>query len=90
MSADTTFFTGGHSKDAYDVNQWNYGGHGAPDKNELDNAYAAAMFDNSVSPAHLNVYFGADRFDNSGNATMGFWFFQNPISINANGTFTQR
>src|SRR3954469_9398263 len=42
-STDTTFFTGGQSKDRYDVSKWQYGGHGAPDKNELDNAYSAAM-----------------------------------------------
>src|SRR5207245_2099048 len=29
------------------------------------------------------LYFGADRFSNSGNTTMGFWFFKNKISPNA-------
>jgi len=26
------------------------------------------------------LYFGPDRFDNSGDAQQGFWFFQNPVS----------
>jgi hypothetical protein len=29
------------------------------------------------------LYFGADRFSNSGNTTMGFWFFKNKVSPNA-------
>jgi hypothetical protein len=27
------------------------------------------------------LYFGSDRFDNSGDAQQGFWFFQNPIGL---------
>jgi hypothetical protein len=39
------------------------------------------------------LYFGADRFSNSGNTTMGFWFFKNEITpvgpdASGNGTFT--
>src|SRR6185436_17437328 len=33
------------------------------------------------------VYFGADRFDNDGDAQIGFWFFQGNVGI-ANGDFT--
>src|SRR5258706_12568757 len=29
------------------------------------------------------LYTGLDRFDNSGDATAGFWFFQNAIGENA-------
>jgi len=34
------------------------------------------------------LYFGATRFSNSGNTTMGFWFFKNKVSLGANGAFT--
>jgi hypothetical protein len=27
------------------------------------------------------LFFGSDRFDNSGDAQQGFWFFQNPIAL---------
>jgi hypothetical protein len=30
---------------------------------------------------HLLVYAGLDRFDNSGDATAGFWFFGNQMPI---------
>src|SRR5207244_6611132 len=32
------------------------------------------------------LYAGLDRYDNSGDATAGFWFFQNPIGENPNVT----
>lgn len=34
------------------------------------------------------VYFGADRFSNSGDAAIGFWFFKNKVSVGSNGKFT--
>src|SRR5262249_15519704 len=37
---------------------------------------------------HTIINFGADRFDNVGSTSMGFWFFQNPISKNPNGAFS--
>ncbi|HEU5257263.1 MAG TPA: hypothetical protein VFU28_14820 [Vicinamibacterales bacterium] len=30
------------------------------------------------------LYFGSDRYDNSGDAQQGFWFFQNAISLGTN------
>ena len=39
-------------------------------------------FDPSVNCELL--YFGSDRFDNSGDAQQGFWFFQNPIGLGTN------
>src|SRR5262249_29951770 len=47
-------------------------------------AYAAAYTD--PSNGDLILYAGLDRFDNSGDATAGFWFFQNHISENPNVT----
>jgi uncharacterized repeat protein (TIGR01451 family) len=82
--ADGTYFTGGGSKDINDIGDWKYNALGAPDKDEITNAYAAAYTEGSST----YVYFGLDRFDGSGSANAGFWFFQNPISLNANGTFS--
>ena len=82
--ADSTYFTGGGSKDVNDIDEWKYNALGAPDKAEITNAYAAAYTEGSST----YVYFGLDRFDGSGSANAGFWFFQNPISLNANGTFS--
>jgi hypothetical protein len=35
------------------------------------------------------LYFASDRFDNSGDAQQGFWFFQNSVFAASNGTFEQ-
>jgi hypothetical protein len=56
----------------------------APDKDEISNAYAAAY----LSGNDLLFYFGADRFANNGDSQIGFWFFQNSITLNPNGTFS--
>ena len=55
-----------------------------PDKDEITNAYAAAY---NVA-GDLIIYFGLDRYANNGDAQVGFWFFQNPIGLNPNGTFS--
>src|SRR5207249_1100170 len=34
------------------------------------------------------LYFGADRLANNGDAQLGFWFFRNAVSPNADGTFS--
>ncbi len=75
--ADTTYFTGGGSKDVNDINQWAWTQNDqAPDKDEITNAYAAAYDKNG----NLILYFGLDRFANNGDAQVGFWFFKNPVT----------
>jgi len=86
---NATIFTGGGSKDPQDVSQWAWkdGAGGLPDKDNLLDSFAARY---SLTPsascpsggaATCDVlYFGSDRFDNSGDAQQGFWFFQNPVS----------
>ncbi|MFL5797039.1 MAG: hypothetical protein ACJ77A_03785, partial [Actinomycetota bacterium] len=52
------------------------------DKDEILNAYAiAARPTGALDPynGHTLLYFGAERFDNSGAAFMGFWFFQKKV-----------
>jgi hypothetical protein len=55
-----------------------------PDKDNITNAYAAAYTVNG----ELLIYFGADRFANDGDAQLGFWFFQENVSLNPNGSFS--
>src|SRR5688572_400410 len=81
---DTTYFTGGGSKDENDIPAWEITDNSVPDKDELLDAYAAVYVDEN---GDTWVYFGADRFDNEGDAQIGFWFFQDTIGI-ANGDFT--
>jgi hypothetical protein len=88
-AGSVTVFTGGGSKDDLDINGPLSGAGGwkhktdanVPDKNNITNAYAVAYnFNND-----LVIYAGADRFDTSGDAFMGFWFFQNQIGLGSGG-----
>src|SRR5215475_9326004 len=83
---NATIFTGGGSKDPMDLSSWAWKDQsgGLPDKDNLQDSFAARY------PAGSNdvLYFGSDRFDNSGDAQQGFWFFQNPVTLNGNGTFS--
>ena len=79
--APMTIFWRGGSKDIRDIPNWHYKDGSVPDKDDLTNAYAAAYEDNG----DLIVYFGADRFGNDGDAQMGFWFFQNDVTLNGDG-----
>jgi uncharacterized repeat protein (TIGR01451 family) len=49
--------------------------------NDISHAYAATYVDPNTG--HVLLYAGLDRYDNSGDATAGFWFFRNPIGENA-------
>ncbi|MHC5209432.1 MAG: hypothetical protein ACYTG2_01785 [Planctomycetota bacterium] len=81
----TTIFDGG-KKDTQDISQWSYKSSGGfPDKNNITNAYAAAY---ESAAGELIVYFGADRFSNTGDAYLGFWFFKDKIRLDEEtGTF---
>lgn len=86
-------FTGGGSKDERDISAggltgqvWQHQLGEPPDKNDIGHAFAAAYTDPANS--HLMVYFGADRFSNSGDAAIGFWFFKNKVSTAADGKFS--
>jgi uncharacterized repeat protein (TIGR01451 family) len=83
-AVDNTYFTGGGSKDENDVDEWARTTNDiAPDKDEILDAYAA-VYEQS---GDTWVYFGADRFDGSGDAQIGFWFFQDDIGLSG-GDFT--
>jgi hypothetical protein len=91
-SNDETF-TGGGSKDVRDTaaggltsQVWQHQLGEPPDKDDIGHAFAAAYTDPVTD--HLFVYFGADRFSNSGDSAIGFWFFKNAISTGPNGKFS--
>src|SRR5215204_4616741 len=77
---DATIFTGGGSKDTLDIPGWKHKDGSVPDKDNLLHGYAAQYGD--------NLYFGADRFDGNGTATLGVWFFQSNVAPQSNGTFS--
>ena len=78
---DNTYFTTGGSKDENNISSWKRTTTSvSPDKNELLDAYAAVY--KKADTGDTWVYFGADRFDNDGDAQIGFWFFQNNIGLN--------
>ena len=80
-NVDTTYFTGGGSKDIYDI-QGNWQDDqtsSAQPKADISDAFAAAYVDPANS--HLNVYFGADRYSNNGATFVGFWLLQNPLTF---------
>ena len=76
-------FTGG-SKDTLDVSQWAWDSQSGPDKDDILHAYAG-LYENGGDEITV---FGLDRFANNGDANVGFWFFQNAIGVNADGTFS--
>lgn len=86
------------SKDTLDISTWRFDLGSSPPKDDMLHAYAAAYkaTADSVSKTDpptssvddLLIYFGADRAAFNGTASLGFWFFKNPIERNnANGTF---
>jgi hypothetical protein len=79
-TGDTTYWTGGGSKDRNDISQWQWSANDqSPDKNDIENAFAAAYHDGTPTKHYL--YFGADRFTVNGDAQMGFWFLKNPVCL---------
>lgn len=84
--ASDRVFTGGGSKDVRDIsggNSWAHANGTPPDKNDIEHAFAGAYHDNG----DLLIYFGADRFTNNGDSAVGFWFFQDNVSANPDGSF---
>src|SRR5215208_4905281 len=75
-----TIFVGGGSKDTLDIPGWKHKDGSVPDKDNLLHGYAAQYGD--------DLYFGADRFDGNGTATLGVWFFQSNVGPLANGSFS--
>ena len=81
-----TIFTTGGSKDNLDVTSWRHTAGSVPDKDEIEDAFAAAYFVNSGT--ELIIEFGADRLAQNGDANIGIWFFQQSVGPIAGGVFS--
>jgi len=68
-------FQGGGSKDTQGIQKgpWLWTGSKPQAKDDITHAYAAAY---TLANGDTAIYFGMDRYDNSGDSTAGFWFFQ--------------
>jgi hypothetical protein len=92
---NATIFTGGGSKDPEDITSWLWKDEsgGLPDKDNLLHSFAARYSlspddddsDGTLCPAGEFpscelLYFGSDRYDNSGDAQQGFWFLQDEVT----------
>ncbi len=105
--AGDSILQGGSTKDINDIPAWAWKQTtttSVQDKDDIEHAYVAQyVVDKSGTDQHCGssgptancvlLYFGADRFSNSGDAVMGFWLFRSKISKSAldaqgNGTFT--
>ncbi len=84
---DEHLFTGGKSKDGELISDWRWtSGPGVQDKNDIEHAFAAAYTGGTTGTDSI-VYFGLDRYAQSGDAFVGFWFLKDAVSENANGHF---
>ncbi|HEX5015240.1 MAG TPA: prealbumin-like fold domain-containing protein [Candidatus Limnocylindrales bacterium] len=85
-------YTGGSTKDDLDTTGWRHTAGSVPDKDNIEHAFAA-MYNNCDDGEDANsdpdqcLFFGLDRFARNGDAQVGFWFFKNDMTPNANGTF---
>ena len=91
-NAASSIFTGGGSKDPEFISEWLWkdDANNPPDKDNLIHAYAARYSLTpsdecpSITPTCEVLFFGSDRFDNSGDAQQAFWFFQSKILATQN------
>ncbi|HKB15663.1 MAG TPA: hypothetical protein VKF62_06345, partial [Planctomycetota bacterium] len=89
--APLSIFAGGGSKDTNDIPSWGHTAGSVPDKDDIRDAFAAGYINTTEEGTNhvgdLILYFGADRFANNGDSQIGFWFFQQQVSLGPNGTF---
>src|SRR5262249_30125280 len=91
VSGTDDIFTGGSSADINQINQLLWKDVPAPQqKAAIATTYAAASWVPVAGGSHDSVLvFGADRINSAAGATsLGFWFFQNPVTKNPDGTFS--
>ena len=93
--SDTTFTS--TSKDINDISTWGWKSGKPQSKADLAHGFAAAYQESGFATngdVHTFAYVGADRWDNSGNTTIGIWFLRNPIALSTtsptSGTFVNK
>ena len=82
FGAGDDIFTGGSTKDGINLSSWLWKVGSVQDKDDIENAFAAAY----TSGSDTFAYFGLDRYQTSGDATAGFWFFKNAIAKTGAGS----
>jgi hypothetical protein len=80
---NVSIFTTGGSKDDLDVSNWRHTSGSVPPSDEILDAFAAKY----ESGGNQLLFFGADRWSTNGAKDFGFWFFKNPVTAEADGTF---
>ena len=74
-TSDTSTFDS--AKDTLDIGSWKCAeSNNVGDKSDLLNTYASFYKTSNTNETHL--YFGAERFSNSGSGAVGVWFLQDP------------
>jgi Bacterial Ig domain/RTX calcium-binding nonapeptide repeat (4 copies) len=79
-------FTNGGSKDVNGISDWQWKLQMPQDKDDLENAFGASVANTANGDTLLMG--GVDRYAANGDATVGFWYFQNPVSVKPDGTFS--
>jgi len=83
-------FEGGR-KDILDLDTWRWKAGTVPDKDDITHAYAAAYRcpegQDDCTAGDMVIYFGADRYSNTGDAFLGFWFFKDHVTKKEDGSF---
>ena len=72
------------SSDTTGISTWGSTQGNVPQKDLVLDGFASTYIDPSGDELLLA---SADRYANNGDSTIGFWFLQNPLSLNANGSF---
>ena len=80
-NADNQFTNG--SKDGDQISAWRWVLGNANAKGDITNSGVAL-----TGPNNCILRFFGDRTSDNGDASIGFWFYVNPVSTNANGTFS--
>ncbi|HVK10984.1 MAG TPA: hypothetical protein VM597_19605, partial [Gemmataceae bacterium] len=79
-------FTGGGSKDTRGIGDWKWKTFSPQDKDDIADSFGVSYAE--AATGRTLMFAGLDRFAANGDATIGFWFFQNAVGKNANGTFS--
>jgi hypothetical protein len=85
-AADHSYWSQGGSKDVYDpaLGPWRWSSNDvSPDKNDIQDAFAAMYHVGTTPNVTKYLYFGSDRLDTSGDAQQGFQFLQNAVCLQA-------
>jgi hypothetical protein len=72
-------YTGGGSRDDFDLPAWQFQIGNPPDNDDISNAYAATYRD--AMTGHLVACFGLDRYASNDGTQVGFWFLQGPVDF---------